>query len=162
MAKPKKELGGCHDVKRVQIVKSELQILEKPTTESKDSPNWIAWTEEKLLGVPITYSKIDSCDISNANIKCKEFLAGKVSGFLVFAVEIQAIREFTIKKGKNAGKVMAFLTISDDTCSMQDVCVFSEVYEEYGGLLAQGNTVLIQGEKDKKKGSLIVKKVFQI
>lgn len=161
LSRPKKEFGGCHNKKRVEEVKSQVQLLENPPSSLDDNPGWIAWTEEKLLGTPITFAKVDACDITSANTTCKEFLAGK-GGFLVLAVDIQAMREFKIKRGKNAGKIMAFLTISDSSCAISDVCVFSEVWEEYGQLLVEGNTVLLQGERDKKKGSFVVKTVAQI
>jgi hypothetical protein len=46
---------------------------------------------------------------------------------------------------------------------MDDTVAFPETWKEYNALLHEGNTVLIQGEKDRKKGSsFIIKKVWQI
>jgi len=58
--------------------------------------------------------------------------------------------------------MMAFLSLSDSSGMLDDVVCFSEPWEEYKHLLTEGNTVLVQGERDPKKGSLVVRKVFQM
>lgn len=158
---PKGPFGGCHNEKRRQSVLSQVALLEKPPTSMKDSPHWIAWVEEELLGTSITCCKIDSCDTSQVNVTCKEFLAGR-TGFLLFGVEIQQVREVKTKKGKNPGSKMGFLTISDNSCALDDVVCFPDVWKEYSNLLIEGNTVIIQGERDEreKSNSLFVKKVW--
>lgn len=160
-AKPKKEGGACANVKRVEILKDKLKLLQNPVKSMDDDPGIIAWTEEKYLGIPITYSKVDSCDTSRVNCSCKEFLAGR-RGYMLFGVVIQSLREVKVKKGNSAGKKMAFITISDSSCSLSDVCVFPDSYEKYAEFLIEGNTVLIRGDRDQKKDSLIVKEVWQI
>lgn len=160
-AKPKKEGGACANVKRVEILKDKLKLLKNPTKSMNDDPGLLAWTEEKYLGVAITYSKVDSCDTSRVNCSCKEFLSGR-RGFMLFGVVIQSLREVKVKKGNSAGKKMAFLTIADNTCSLSDVCVFPDDFEKYGEFLIEGNTVLIRGDRDQKKDSLVVKEVWQI
>lgn len=160
-ARPKKEGGACANSKRVEILKDRIKLLTNPAKSMADDPAIVALTEEKYLGIAITYSRVDSCDISRANCTCKEYLSGRV-GFLILAVVIQSIREVKVKKGNSAGKKMAFLTISDNTCALGDVCVFPDDYEKYSEFLVEGNTVLVRGEKDKKKDSLVVKEVWQI
>ncbi len=160
-AKAKKSGGACANVNRIEILSDKLKLLKNPIKSMSDDPSMIAWTEEKFLGVSITYNKVDSCDTSSANTTCREYLAGK-RGYMVFGVCIQSMREVKIKSGNNAGKLMAFLTISDGSCALSDVCVFSDVYEKYGEFLVEGNTVLIRGDRDQKKDSLIVKEIWQI
>lgn len=160
-AKPKKAGGACANVNRIEILEDKLKLLKNPVKSMNDDPGMIAWTEEKYLGAAITYNKVDSCDTSAANCTCREYIAGR-KGYMVFGVSIQSFREVKIKSGNNAGKLMAFLTIADATCSLSDVCVFSDVYEKYGEFLVEGNTVLIRGERDQKKDSLIVKEIWQI
>jgi DNA polymerase III alpha subunit len=159
-AKSKKEGGACSIANRVEILKDKIKVLEHPIKSMNDEPNLIAWTEEKYLGISISCNKIDSCDTSRVNCSCKEYLAGR-KGYLMFGVTIQSIREVKVKKGNSAGKTMAFLTISDDTCALSDVCVWADIYQQFAEFLVEGNTVLIHGERDKK-GSLIVKEVWQI
>lgn len=143
---------------KLQEVDGYIKIVKKPAVDFFDIPAWIAYNESILLGTSISCSKVDGCDISNANATCKEFVDGR-NDFMMFAVELERVKVITVKK---SGKNMAFLTIKDNTCSVSDVCVFSDVYEDFKELLTEGNTVLIHGEKDKKKGSMIVKSVAQI
>lgn len=162
VARPRKEGGGCANKNRVSAVLSQVQLLENPPTARNDTAAWLAYVEEQHLGIPITCQKIEACDLSDVNTTCKEFLAGK-AGFMLFGVELQRVRQFTTKKGKTPGAKMAFLTISDGTCSLEDVVVFPDVYAEVQSILADGNTVIIQGERKDEKGSstLIVKKVWK-
>lgn len=144
--------------KKLDEAEGYLKIVKNPPVDFFDIPAWIAYNESILLGTSISCSKVDGCDISNANATCKEFIDGR-NDFMMFAVELERVKVITVKK---SGKNMAFLTIKDNTCSVSDVCVFSDVYEDFKELLNEGNTVLIHGEKDKKKGSMIVKSVAQI
>lgn len=160
-ARPKKEGGACANSKRVEIMKDKLKLLTNPVKSMSDDPGIIAWTEEKYLGVAITYAKVDSCDTSQANCSCKEYLAGR-AGLIILAVSIQSLREVKVKKGNSAGKKMAFLTITDGTCALGDVCVFPDDYQKYAEFLVEGNTVLVRGERDKKKDSLVIKELWQI
>lgn len=159
-AKPKKENGACANTKRVEILKDIVKLLNNPTNSCDDNPNEIVYNEERNLGVAISYARVDSCDTSRVNCSCKEFLSGR-KGFLILGVVIQSIREVKIKKGKSTGKKMAFLTIADGSCSISDVCVFPDAYNEFCHLLNEGNTVLLQGERDSKKDSFVVKQVWQ-
>lgn len=160
-AKPKKEDGAAANKNRVSILQGIVKSLEQPPTSLEDTSEAIAWTEEKLLGISLTCSKIDGKDTSAVNCTCKEFIDG-FTGMTIMAVEVTSVREITIKNGRNRGQRMAFLTITDGTCTLEDVVIFSESWAQYRGLLDQGNTVCVQGERDKKRGSLIVKKVWQI
>jgi DNA polymerase-3 subunit alpha len=167
--KPKKKsdpepvgpFGGCHDVRRERAVQSHVSMLEKPPTPLIDTPLWISYVEEELLGVSITCSKVESCDLGDVNTTVKEFIDGK-KGFMVLGVEVRDIREVKVRKGQSAGRKMAFLAVSDSTGQVDNLTVFSDAYDQYKELLRPGNTVLIQGEKDEKKDSLILKKAFQL
>jgi DNA polymerase III alpha subunit len=156
-AKPKKEGGGVHGTARCNIVKSLALSLESPPTSLDDKPQWIAATEEILLGIPITCSQIDSCDTSVVNCTCKDFINSTVPGALFLGVVIQAVREITNKKREK----QAFLTVADSSCAISDVVIFSKEWTTYKSLLREGNTVILQGEKDRRRGGLIVKRVWQ-
>lgn len=162
-ARPRKEGGGCATKKRVAAIQSQITLLENPPTSRDDSPHWVAWVEEDLLGIALSCSRLDSCDLADVNVTCKEYLAGR-TGFMLFGVEIQQVREVKTKKGKTPGAKMAFLTIADATCSVEDVVVFPDVWKEYGALLNEENAVILQAERDQrdeKSSTLIVKKVWQ-
>ena len=57
---------------------------------------------------------------------------------------------------------MGFLTVSDTSCSIDNVTAFSDEWEKYRKLLHEGNTVLLRGGKDKNRGSFLIKKVEQL
>ncbi len=162
-AKPKKEGGGCHNVNRVKIVGDLAQMLASPPHSLHDTADFIAWCEEKYLGAALTCSKVDGCEKAvEANATCREIMKGR-SGYTVLAVEVTRVKEVKTKRGKTPGQKMAFVGMADSSCAMDDVVVFPTVWKEYNGLLHEGNTVLVQGEKGSKKGdSFAVKKVWQI
>jgi len=133
-------------------------MLEKPPHALNDSPSWLSWAEEKFLGTSITCNKVEGCsDSAKSNTTCKEFIDGK-NGFMVFAVEVNRAKQITTKKGTK----MCFLTVSDSSCSIDNVVCFTKEWDEYASLLQEGNTILLQGDKDKRRGGLIVKKAWQI
>jgi DNA polymerase III alpha subunit len=159
--KPKKLGGACSNKNRVAILNSLVSLLESPPSPLVDTPNQIAYYEEENLGISISCSKVDSCDTSQVNCSCKEFLSGR-TGFLILCVEIQERKEVKTKKGKTPGARMGRLTVSDGSCSI-DAVAFPDAWKEYETILTEGNTVLIQGgrEKNADYDSLIVKKVWQ-
>ena len=162
LARPKKEGGGAANKNRISIINSQRQMLENPPTQLVDTPGYIAWLEEDLMGISLTCSKIDGCYTPTVNCTCKEYIAGR-DGYLVFGVVVGNVREVKTKKGKTPGQKMAFMTLSDHTCAIQDVVCFPETWRTYQSLLTEGNTVVIQADRDEKKGSdtLILKQVFQ-
>jgi DNA polymerase-3 subunit alpha len=162
LGRPRKEGGGAATKNRVSLIQSQAELLEHPPTPLVDSPLWLADREEQLLGISLTCARIDSCDLSQVNCSCKEYLSGR-TGFLVLGVEIQAVRLVKTKKGKTPGSKMAFLTVADNTCCLEDVVVFPDVWKEHGHLLREGDSVIIQGQRDGRgdnSGTLIVKKVW--
>jgi DNA polymerase III alpha subunit len=156
----KAEGGGTANKNRKEKVKDLVDSLENPKSAVVDTPNWIAWNEENLLGIAISCTKIDACDTSQVNTSCKDFLAGK-AGYMILGVIVQEVREVKVKKGKSSGQKMAFVNISDNTAALDLTC-FADVWKEYGAILSQGNTVLIRAERDKRKDSLLLREAWQI
>jgi hypothetical protein len=154
--------GGCANENRRQTVLSHAQVLRNPPTKLVDTPHWVAWVEEQHLGISLTCNIIDSCDTSSVNVSCKDYLSGR-AGYLVFGVEVQNVREVITKKGKTPGSKMAFLTIADASCALQDVVCFPDVWKECHSLLRPRSTVILHGERDQRKDSqtLIVKNVWE-
>ena len=159
---PVKKLGGgTSTVKRSGIIKDYIHQLESPPYSLDDDPEWVSGTEAELLGASLTYSKVESCDTAAANATCKEFVNGR-RGAIILAVAIKAAREYQISRGQSKGQNMGFLTVEDASCELDNVICFSDEWKQNKHLLYEGNTVLITGERSKKKDSLIVQKVFQI
>ncbi len=146
---------------KLAVVKDIYQSLVNPPVALNDTPDWIAGTEQSLLGVPITCTRVDTRDAGAATANCKDILTLKNYGYAIVACQIDEVKETKTKNGKNPGQGMAFLCISDTSCSLENVVVFPEQWAELSGILVQGNIVLIGGEKSKE-GSFVVKKVWQI
>lgn len=142
--------------KKAETVKNTLMMVKNPPTEYKDSIQYISTIEEDLIGISITCSKLDACDTSAANLKCKDFKSYNGKN-LSFAVQVDRISEW---RPPNMEKPLAFMTVSDETGSLE-VMVDSKTYEELSFLLFTGNTIVISGFKNKK-GNLTAKKVSQI
>ena len=147
--------------KRLLVIKDINQILRHPPYSLIDTPEWIADNEHTLLGTSITCSKIDGCDILNANTTCKEFKNTNRKD-IVMACELQDINVIKTKKGKNPGQEMSFMSVSDSTGGIDAIVCFPEQYIAYNHLLDIGNTILISGSKNKEGTSLIVKKMWQL
>lgn len=156
----RKEGGGATS-KRVETLQGMAYLLEHPSSPLDDRPDQIAWDEEQFLGIALTCNRVDAFNQRDVNTSCKDFLAGK-TGYMVFGVTIEQVREVKTRRGKNPGQKMAFLTISDGSCSLSDVICFPDVWKDYGGLLREENCVIFQGERDHKQGTLVVKKVCQM
>ena len=76
LAPTKKDGGGTFNTKRKDNVNDLIIQLENPPYSLEDYPNEIAMEEERLLGVALSYSKVDSCDTTSVNTTCKEFSDG--------------------------------------------------------------------------------------
>jgi DNA polymerase III alpha subunit len=146
------------------VRKAKLQdmekVLRKPPRSLVDTPEWVAGTEESLLGISITYAKVDSKDIGAANCTCKDF-RDTIIDYFIIAGEITNVNEVKTKRGKNPGQDMAFLTVNDSTGALDNVVVFPESWENNKSLLIESNLVMIGGKKGKEN-SFILEKVWQI
>ena len=154
----KKQGGGTHNVKRSEILCDLIQQLENPCYSLDDDPEWVIREEENYLGVPITYSRVDSSDTSRANATCKDIINGR-GGKVKLGVTVNTIRKYITKKGDE----MAFLSVEDSTGSIDNITIFHDQWSEYKNILYENNNVLIIGKKeDVKKDGIIVEKVLEI
>jgi DNA polymerase-3 subunit alpha len=160
-AKPKKEGGGCSNRNRVEMVESLCFSLKNPPHSLNDTADFISCVETEYLGISVSCSKVDSCeDAIMANASCFEVANNKCDSYIVIAVEINVVKEIKTKKGKEPGKLMAFIEASDNSGSLTNLVVFPDIYKSYSEFLKEGNTVLLRCEKNKK--SIVVQKVAQI
>ncbi|MBG88426.1 MAG: hypothetical protein CMO80_16205 [Verrucomicrobiales bacterium] len=157
----KKRGGGTSKEERSQIVSNEAEMLNNPPYDLSDDPAWVIEQENKFLGCPISLSKIDAADTSVANTYCKDVLNGKTGKNLCIAANVNRVATTTVKRGKTKGKKMAFLTIEDNTCSLDSVVVFPEAREKYQFIIYEGNNLLLCGDVEKDN-SFIVNKIHEI
>lgn len=162
LAPTKKQGGGTSKEERSQIIQNEIGFLQTPPYSLDDSPSWIVDQEKKFLGCPVSLSKIETSDTSSANTTCKEIIDGKVGKDLCVVGNVNRLATCKVKKGKTAGQLMAFLTIEDETCSIDNVIIFPEARQKYEHVLYEGNNLLFCGEVSKKDGSFIIQKIHEI
>lgn len=138
-------------------------VLDSPLYDLSDHPSWIAETEESFMGCGLTFSKTDAIESSLSNCSCKEIALGTRTGSVNVLAQINTLREYKTKNGKNPGQTMGFLTIEDSSSTLDSVVIFPEAYEKYKGVLHEGSTVVILGQiSSKKDGSLIINKVSEV
>lgn len=157
LAPTKKQGGGTSRASRSQDISNEICFLENPPYELTDDPAWIVEQEIKFLGCPVSISRIESSDTSSANTSCKELMDGKRGDHLCVAATISRVADHKCKNGK----MMSFLTIEDETCSLDSVVVFPETREKYQYVLFENNNLLLCGKMDKNN-SFIIDKIHEI
>lgn len=162
LAPTKKEGGGTFKLNRKLAVSNEIQLLENPPYSLEDDALWIIDQETRCLGCPITLTKIDTVDSTAANTSCRDILSGKVGQGMALAVNIQRVGNHTITKGNSLGKTMSFLTIEDDSGSMDSCIVFPDTREKYKYILFEGNNLLLYGSVKGGDSSFIVDKIHEI
>ncbi len=162
LAPTKKEGGGTSRIARSQIVENEIQLLLDPPYDLEDDASWIIDQETKFLGCPITISKIETSNTSHANTSCKDIINGKKGKNLCVAASVGRIAEYKIKKGEQKNKMMAFLTVEDESGILDSVVVFPKVKEKYKYILYEGNNLVFCGSVSKNDDSLVVDKIYEI
>lgn len=149
--------------KNIDFIKSSIISIESPPYELIDKWSWRAKQERDLLGIELTCSEIDEYDTIDANCTCREYIKGFDFKTIAIAAQVTDIREWKIKKaGANKGNVMAFLKISDNTCCLDSVTVFSEDWKTMKDKVSIGKVLLFRGDRDKKKGSFLLKSVQKL
>ncbi len=145
---------------RKSIILTLINAINKPPYSLEDNPEWIADSEDEILGCNITCSKVDMYDVTMTNTTCKDFKNSLSKDNILLCAEIENIGITKTKKGKNPGLEMAFVTVSDGTGLLDSVIFFPESYKTYRNLLFSGNVVIIKGSRAKTGDSLIVEKVY--
>jgi len=152
--------GGPSNVKRKAFIEDSAKSLKNSPYSTKDHPDWIVANEREYIGIPITYSSTEN-KMVNTGMTCADFLGGK-RGKINILVEISSFKEYTIKKGQNAGLLMCVLELKDSTESITGI-MFHEDYKENQEYLFDGNVVLVAGFRSKKDPNcLIINKVEQV
>ena len=148
---------------RVDVLESIVDSLQNPGYELVDLPGWKARQEEHYLGISLTCARVDEYDTSRSNCTCKEYIDGFESknGIRITA-QIDGVREWKVKRGSSKGQKMAFVTISDGTCSLDSVTFFSDEWKKYRKQVTEGNIVLFSGSRDVKRGSFLIKSVSKV
>jgi DNA polymerase-3 subunit alpha len=145
---------------RKKNIEDTIYSLMNPPYSLEDTAEWLADSEDTLLGCSITCSKLDMYDISMTNITCKELKTTLSKDNLILGGEIDFINITKTKTGKTKGAEMAFVTMTDSTGTIDSIVFFPEKYKEYKNLLFQGNIIIVKGGKSKNGDGLIVEKAY--
>ena len=149
--------------RRLITVLDIKQILDNPPHEVQDNIPSIAQHEEKYMGCALTCSRMDAINTNFSTYMCKDVSRGTIKGKVSLIVQLNSIRTYKTKKGKNPGQLMAFVSAEDGSGVLDSITVFPECYQQYRDLLIEGNTVFINGEISKKDTtSVIINKVSQV
>jgi DNA polymerase III alpha subunit len=162
LAPIKKEGGGTSKAERKQVIENEIQMLIDPPYDLEDDPSWVIDQETRFLGCPISISRVETSDTSASNTTCKEIINGKRGKNLCIVANIQRISEYKIKKGDSQGKIMAFLTIEDETCILDNVIIFPSVKDKYKYILYEGNNLIFCGSVTGKDNAFIIDAIHEI
>lgn len=136
-----------------------IHSLISPPYSLVDKIEWLSDSENSLLGIAITCSKLDVYDVSSANSNCRTFKTSHLNNIII-AGEISNINVTKTKTGKNPGLEMAFITIDDQYGSLDSVIFFPEQFAKYKNYLYNGNILVFAGSKTKSKDGLVVDKCF--
>jgi DNA polymerase-3 subunit alpha len=148
------------NVKRKKIIQNLLDAAINPPYSMVDKIEWLADTEAGLLGTAISCSKLDTYDITMTTATCREFKNNVYHKNILIAGEISNINVIKTKNGKQAGQNMAFVSIEDQTGSIDSIIFFPEQYEKYKHHLFETNILIFSGNKAKNKDGLIIEKCF--
>lgn len=147
---------------RISIISSMIDTLLKPPYSMEDKIELVCDNETELLGINLTYCKVDSYDISMTNMTCKDFKSNRVSNIkdIIIAGEIDGINIIKIKNGQNKGKDMAFISIKDHSGYLDCLIFFSDQLSLYRNQLFMGNILIFKGKRSTKKNDLIIEKCY--
>lgn len=153
---------GLANVKSKEKVEGILRDLRNPSYSLKDTNTIVGKNEINLLGIPFSRTELDDCILEMSNMTCKDYQNGKngVNGVIIVPINISNVKETKTKRGINPGQTMCFLSGFDEEAEINNIVVFSQVYDKYSHLLFTGNTVVLKGKRDR--GSLQVQKVWQV
>jgi hypothetical protein len=146
---PEKEPGE-NDIQRSIILFDKAKILRNPITPYQDKVVEIAANEERLLGVALTCNIADAKSGERWTMTCKELLDNpSTSSTIILKAKIEEANIYSPKKGKNEGREMAFLKVSDGTCAIGNITCWPDQWEglkdeETGEFITQGFKYLIQ------------------
>lgn len=148
--------------KKINKLNEIIELANNPPYKLEDTNAWKAKQERDLLGIELTCTELDDYDTSAANCTCKEYRNGFNAKSIGIAVKINDTREWEIKSGKNKGNKMCFLKVSDLSCYLDGVTIFTNEYEQYKDLLTYENCVIIRGYRDDKANSFIIKRIEEM
>ena len=147
--------------RRKEAINNLINTMQHPPFSLTDKIEWISDSENGLLGVALSCSKLDTYDTTMTNTDCKTFKTSTYNKNVIIAGEISSINFVKTKRGKNPGQEMAFISIEDSVGILDSLIMFPEQLVEYKHHLFEGNILVFFGDKTKTGDGLVVSKCFE-
>jgi hypothetical protein len=77
-------------------------------------------------------------------------------------VNLDDVKISEIRNGSDAGRSMAYLTVSDESGTLSDIMAFANTYEEFGSLLICGSMVSLKLKRSKKGDCYLIQDVLPL
>jgi DNA polymerase III alpha subunit len=147
----------CASDARRRKMLEKAELLEDPL---KDTSRGNSIAEKHFLGIALSCSPADEADHALATHTCLEIAKAHNKETIVVCAIVDDVRHTKTKRGKNPGRPMCFLTISDSTYSIDPAVVFPDVFPKLKAFCKEDLICLIFGEK--KNGSFIVSDIQKL
>lgn len=138
--------------KRINVIEQKIQFLQKENTVDTNTQK--ALWEKLYLGISLTCSAADDFAKIDDNIKtCKQahFIKNKEKITIHCVVDDVSIRK-TSEKSKTPGREFAFVNVSDNSASIQNLVIWPDLYEKVQNDIGIGTVCCIYAQKDHYKG----------
>jgi DNA polymerase III alpha subunit len=155
----KQKKARIPNVNRREILR-ELTISFNAENHKDSIPQILQW-EKHFLGTTLSGSMADlQKTMAGARHTCIQVGTNKLGkdARVELCVVVEEVREIVVKKGKTQGRVMAFMTVSDSSYSLEGACAFPDTYENMKSLGVQIGDVIFVDGKTSDRG-LIINKV---
>jgi len=140
--------------KRVSTIEAKIKNVTEENVVDTNRQKSI-W-ERLYLGLPLTCSEVDDfLSIDNRAVTCKEILLStdKEATYCTHVViESVKIRE-SGKNSKNPGTKYASLSVSDNSSAIQNILVWSHLFERIKDFLNEGSVITIYIKKSEWKNT---------
>lgn len=136
----------------MELVAKNDKKIHFEVVEAPESKTIMAGYEQESMGYYITCNPLDDYE---QEVNRYNAVKGDIAEVGYYVGIISSVREIEIKKGKSAGKKMAFITLSclEDT---YDVTVFNGIYEADYENIVQNNVVVIKGKRNEYNGNVSI------
>lgn len=128
---------------RRAVLLDKVQSLQGPAADTHLARSA---AEKHYLGVALSCSPADAADPSLASHTCLEAARSPNGTTVRICAVVDRVKLTRTKRGRNPGKSMCFLDLSDSTYSLDHAVVFPDVYRHNKAVCKEGSVVLATGE----------------
>lgn len=116
------------NINHKEKINNLVTLNKNPPIKLIDSAHHTIGMEVETLGISLTVSELATRN-TKQDISCKDLINDREKSGIIH-VKVDELREYIVKKGKNAGLPMAFLKVSDETGTV-DCVMWTNSYMKY-------------------------------